>query len=68
MSFDDSAAREPLFTEKQGAQLLGISASYLRLLRARQKISHYKFGGRIVYALRHIESFKRQHEQSAKAA
>ncbi len=72
MSFDASAAREPLFSEKETAELLHISASYLRLLRAKKKIRCYKFGGdkwgRILYSERHINEFKRQAEQTPVAA
>jgi hypothetical protein len=68
MSFNSSAAREPLFTEKEAAAQLRISPSYLRLLRAQKRISCYKFGGfggRVAYAESHIENFKRSHEQQA---
>jgi hypothetical protein len=67
MSFEASAAREPLFTERETAQMLGISASYLRLLRAQKRISHYRFGGRVVYAQRHVEAFKQASERQASA-
>jgi len=67
MSFVTTAAREPLFTERETAALLGISASFLRLLRAQKRISHYRFGGRVVYAERHVESFKQASERQASA-
>ena len=68
MSFVATAAREPLFTERETAGMLGISSSYLRLLRAQKRISHYRFGGRVVYAERHVEEFKQASERQASAA
>lgn len=72
MRVDTSAAREPLFPEKETAQILCISPSYLRLLRAQKKIGCYRFGGdkwgRILYSERHINEFKRQAEQTPVAA
>ncbi len=72
MSFDASAAREPLFSEKEAAQILHISHSYLRLLRAQKKIGHLHYGGdkfgRVLYSERHINDFKRQAEQTPVAA
>ena len=67
MSFDASAAREPLFSERETARLLGISHSYLRLLRGQKRINCYRFGGRILYSEKHIADFKRQSEQSVLA-
>jgi hypothetical protein len=62
-----SAAREPLFPEKEVAQMLGISPSYLRLLRSQRRIGCYRFGGRILYADRHISEFKKTSEQQMQA-
>ena len=67
MSFDTSSAREPLFTEREAASLLGISHSYIRLLRAQRRISCYHFGGRVVYAEKHITEFKSAAERRASA-
>jgi hypothetical protein len=67
MSFDASAAREPLFSERETARLLGISHSYLRLLRGKKRIDCYRFGGRILYAERHILAFKLKGERQASA-
>jgi excisionase family DNA binding protein len=68
MGFDASAAREPLFTEREAAEMLRISHSYLRLLRDQKRINCYRFGGRILYSEKHIADFKRQSEQSVLAA
>ncbi len=67
MSFDDSAAREPLFSEREAAEMLRISHSYLRLLREQKRINCYRFGGRVLYAERHILAFKLKSERQASA-
>jgi DNA-binding transcriptional MerR regulator len=67
MHVDISAAKEPLFPEKEVAQMLGISPSYLRILRRQQRISCYRFGGRVLYGERHISEFKQNSEQRARA-
>jgi len=68
MSANVSAVREPLFSERETAQLLGISASYLRVLRGQKRIAYYRFGGRVLYAENHIFDFKRASEQFASVA
>jgi hypothetical protein len=75
VTFSASAAREPLFTEREAAQMLRISHSYLRLLRAQKRIRYYRFDryggdkfGRVLYSERHINEFKRQAEQTPVAA
>ncbi len=68
MTTNISASRETTYSEKEAASLLGISPSFLRVLRSQLKIGCYRFGGRVVYAQRHIETFKQQHEQVPEAA
>jgi hypothetical protein len=67
-----SAVDEPLYTERTAAQLLGISPSYLRLLRSQKKIGCYHYDGpkwgRVLYSPRHISEFKQQAEQTPVAA
>jgi hypothetical protein len=66
MSFDVTAVKEPLYTERETASLLRISPSYLRLLRGQKKISCLHFGGRVLYREEHIKDFKQRHEQRAR--
>ncbi len=68
MAFNTTASREAVFSEKETAQMLGISPSFLRLLRYGRKIGCYKFGGRVVYAQRHVDQFKQASEQQCVAA
>jgi len=68
MSIDASAVRESLFTEREAAELLRISHSYLRFLRGQKRIDCYRFGGRILYAERHILAFKQNSERQVSAA
>jgi hypothetical protein len=68
MSFDSTAARDPLITEEEAAKLLSLSPATLRLLRYRNQINHYKFERRVAYAMSHIEAFKQQHLRPMKEA
>jgi excisionase family DNA binding protein len=68
MSFDSTAARDPLLTEEEAANLLSLSPSTLRLLRSREQINYYKLGRRVAYAMSHIEAFKQQHFRPMKEA
>ncbi len=68
MSFDSTAARDPLLTEEEAAKILSLSPSTLRLLRSREQIDHYKLGRRVAYAMSHIEAFKQQHLRPMKEA
>ncbi len=60
---DVSAAREPLFTERETAERLRISVPFLKTLRYGKKISCYRFGDRVFYTDAHIEEFKQQNEK-----
>ncbi len=68
MSFDSTAARDPLLTEEEAANLLSLSPATLRLLRSREQIDHYKLGRRVAYAISHLEAFKQKHFRPMKAA
>jgi DNA-binding transcriptional MerR regulator len=68
MSINMSAAKEPLFTEREVAEMLRISPSYVRVLRARKLIACFRFGDRALYSPSHIEAFKRMNEQRALSA
>ncbi len=64
MSRNVTAETQPIYTEKEAADLLRLSAINLRRIRTRGEIPHYRFGKRVLYSACHLEDFKRQHERN----
>jgi excisionase family DNA binding protein len=67
MTFDHSAARQT-FTEIQFAQLVGLSLSTVRKLRASGLVPHTRIGKRVLYTQSDVNAFLAAHRQPAEAA
>ncbi len=63
MTFDASAARQT-YTENQFAQLVGLSLSTVRKLRADGRVPHARIGKRILYTQSDVEAFLAAHRQA----
>jgi excisionase family DNA binding protein len=63
MTFDLSAARQT-FTEIQFAQLVGLSLSTVRKLRASGLVPHTRVGKRVLYTAADVDAFFALHRQA----
>ena len=63
MSFDNSAATYTL-TEKQFAEFVGLSLSFVRQLRQQGRVPYVRIGGRVLYLKADALEFLSQHRRA----